>query len=376
MKRIFWMTFLALGAAALGGCPIYPDSGSHRYCDNTGCYDCPTDGYTSSCVGWQCTSDAECPSGYSCGSSGYCINGAGPDGGIVVPPPGSCSSSAGCPTGQSCGANNQCAPGDCTNNGCPAPLVCKLTPGSGPQCVSLGDGGHPVDSGVDSPPFSGCHNDSECIALGPGAKCLDGTCVAASDQCWDTTQCPNNESCVNGVCTPGCDGTHPCPTGYSCSVSDGGTSGVCSGNPNPCGSSGETCPANTTCVDQHCVPPCSPTGTCPTGEVCVDNGCVPDQKPNPFVCSVDGQAGQGTPSAPCQVGSICLHHGCYKACDPEAGNSCATFDPKYNVCRSVASTSGSYYVCSSPTNLGGQCDPTAGKACPISSEICIDGYCR
>jgi hypothetical protein len=375
MKRIFWMTLLGLGAVALGGCPIYPDNGSHRYCDYTGCYSCPDNTYSDSCVGWQCNGDSDCPQGYSCNADNVCSSGG--DGGVFTPDasPG-CASNANCPSGQSCGADDQCHPGDCTSNGCPAPLVCKLSGGS-PQCVSLGaDGGtvHP-DSGTDAPPFTGCNNDSECIALGPGAKCLDGTCVAAANQCSDTTQCPNSESCVNGVCTPACSGSMPCPTGYSCNiVADGGSSGVCSGNPNPCGSGGQTCPGGTTCVDQHCVQPCSPTGTCPTGEVCVDNGCVPNQKPQ-FVCNVDGQAGDGQPGD-CAVGSLCLHHSCYIACDPEAGaTACKTAD-QFNQCKSVTTSGGSYYVCGSATNLGGECDPTQGKACANSSDVCVDGYCK
>jgi hypothetical protein len=32
-------------------------------------------------------------------------------------------------------------------------------------------------------------------------------------------------------------------------------------------------------------------------------------------------------------------------------------------------------VCGSSTNLGSQCDPTSGLACP-NSGVCIDGYCH
>jgi hypothetical protein len=109
--------------------------------------------------------------------------------------------------------------------------------------------------------------------------------------------------------------------------------------------------------------------------VCVDNGCIPDQKPNPFTCGTDGQPGDGQPGD-CKAGSTCLHHSCYISCNPEAGaTACQTAD-QFNQCKSVTSTSGSYYVCGSSTNLGSQCDPTTGKTCPNSSEICVDGFCH
>jgi hypothetical protein len=47
----------------------------------------------------------------------------------------------------------------------------------------------------------------------------------------------------------------------------------------------------------------------------------------------------------------------------------------FPLCKPVTTSSGTYDVCGSSTNLGNQCDPTQGMNCS-GSEVCIDGYCR
>lgn len=352
MKKRFWMTLFGLGAAAvLAGCPIYSDNSGR------------CDGYYSDCnSGTQCSSDFDCPTGTVCGASNYCVS---------TQPVGEggtrCTKPSDCPTGQNCGSDLTCHLGDCTNTQCPTGYTCKLSGGT-VQCVGNGADGGFSEGG---PPFTGCHNDAECSASGAGSKCLNGTCVKPADQCSDATQCPANELCVGGVCTPACDATHPCPTGYTCDTANG----VCSGNTTPCGAGGTTCPASLTCVDQHCVTPCGqPGNTCPSGLVCVDGGCIPNQIPN-FVCGTEGQPGDGK-SGNCAVGSLCLHHNCYIACSPDAGtDACKTAD-KFNVCKQVTTSTGTYSVCGSTSNLGSQCDPTTGKQCPSSTNVCVDGFCK
>jgi hypothetical protein len=349
--------FFGLGAVILGGCPIYPDSRDHWVClDNGTCYRCPDDYYSNDCYTAGCGGNYDCPSGSTC-SNGQCIgSGYVPDGSSG----GQCTRPSDCPSGQNCGADDKCHPGDCSNSGCPSGYQCKLSGGS-LQCVGGGvpEGG-PTDSG-----FTGCHNDSECTPS--GAKCLDGVCYAPADQCFDTTQCPANEQCVAGVCTPGCGtGQPPCPTGFSCDPK----TLVCSGNPTPCGSTsdGGTCAPGTVCAEDHCVAPCGAGNTCPTGQVCVAGGCLPDQKPQ-FTCSKEG-----TQDA-CAVGSICIHHSCYIACNPDAGTDACKNADKFNQCKSVSTGSGTYSVCGSASNLGSQCDPTQGKLCP-GAGVCIDGFCH
>jgi hypothetical protein len=346
MKRFFGHVLFAplfLGAAALlGGCPIY--GGHQSYC---------SDSYYDSDCSSDCSSSYDCPSGSSCSSYGRCVSATPPP-----PPPTtgtSCTQPADCPSGQSCGTDDKCHVGDCSSTGCPSGFVCKLESGQ-LQCTSVSatDGGQP---------FTGCKNDGACASKGTGAKCLNGDCVAAVDQCSDATQCPSGSQCVQGACTPSCDATKPCPTGFSCDLGKG----VCSGNATPCGASSQ-CTSNTTCVDEHCVDPCGPGNTCKGGLVCVDGGCTPDEKPQ-FVCVAEGQKDA------CATGSICLHHSCYIGCSADAGATACQAADKFNQCKQVKTSTGTYPVCGSSGNLGTECDPTQSKNC-ASPLICIDGFCR
>ncbi len=328
MKRIFSMLVVGgVAVVALGGCPIYTDDG-HAPINS-------------------CSSKSDCPVGYSCDvSSGSC----------VAPVGGTCNSPAECATGQTCGSDNICHPGDCSTWSCLSGYSCKVQGGAA-SCVK--DTTPKPDSG-----FTGCANDQACASSGAGAKCLNGTCVLPADQCSDTTQCNNGYQCVQGVCTPGCSGSLPCPTGFSCDTNKG----VCTGNPSPCASDNQ-CSGGNICIEQHCVAPCGTSNKCGAGLICVGGGCIPDQKPQ-FICSVEGKQDA------CASGSLCLHHSCYIACDSsaDAGTQCKSAD-KFNVCKSVVTASGQYSVCGSSSNLGSDCDPTIAKNC-AGGLICIDGFCR
>lgn len=369
MKRIFSYVLFGLTATALpavlGGCPIYSEDRGQRVClDNGQCYSCPGDYYSSQCYSASCGSTYDCPSGYVCNGYGSCVSGGGV--GVYTPPDAagggtSCTSPADCGSGQNCGTDDQCHPGDCSSSGCPSGYVCKLSGGS-LQCVGSGgvkDGG----AGDSSTPPVDCHNDTECKHAGD--KCLDGKCVAPADQCSDATQCPNAEQCVQGVCTPSCDATKPCPTGYTCD-----TNKVCTGNPTPCGAAADagTCAGNTTCVEQRCVDKCGAGNTCSGGLVCVDGGCIPDQKPQ-FACAQEGAKDL------CANGSLCLHHSCYIGCDPDAGATACQSADRFNQCKQVQTSSGTYAVCGSATNLGTECDPTRNLLC-TAGKVCIDGFCK
>jgi hypothetical protein len=366
MKRILGLALLALGGLGLFGCPVYPGGGGGERCDD---YGGPC-GYPSG----NCQTSNDCNYGWSCTNS------------VCTPPSqgGSCYSPSQCPAGQNCGSNNQCTSSLCSVAGCPNGYTCELAGGS-LQCVlspdsgllpdatvdgNAGDSSVPdsgtVDSGGDTSTFTGCTSDSACAAMGAGAKCLDGVCYSASNQCSDSTQCPNSGECVNGVCTPACSATIPCPTGFTCDLQNS----VCTGNSSPCGAAdgGGACSAGTTCVQEHCVTPCDEAGACSGGLVCVDGGCIPNQQPK-FVCNMEGVQDL------CMAGSICLHHNCYIGCNPEAGATACQNAAQFNICKQVSTSTGTYNVCGSATNLGNQCDPTQGQNC-TSPEICIDGYCR
>jgi hypothetical protein len=351
MKRAISFVLFGFGAAALGGCPIYNDSRYDRVCVSGDCYDCPDPYYSSSCYPHSCSDSTDCPSGYSCDSSHRCQSTNG------VPPTGGggslCTQPSDCAAGSNCGADNRCHAGDCASTGCPSNFVCKLSSGV-PQCVPVGSG--PAGG------TSTCQSDQDCPTPA-GSKCLSGSCVAPQDQCADATQCPGGSQCVQGACTPSCSASTPCPTGFSCDTAKG----VCTGNAGACTDTSQ-CTGGTVCVEQHCVNQCGTGGTCPAGLVCLDGGCTPDQKPV-FTCSVDGQQDA------CQAGSICLRHSCYIGCDADAGADACKNADKFNVCKTVTTSSGPHSVCGSTSNLGTDCDPTQGKNC-ASPLICIDGYCR
>lgn len=354
MKRAVSFVLFGLGTAVLFGCPIYPEGRDHRVCIGGECYDCPDSYYSAGCDAWTCNDGLDCPSGYTCTSDHRCRF---TDGDPNAPDEGTaCTKPSDCPAGTNCGADNKCHAGDCSTTGCPSSFVCRLGSGEGgvPACVPIGgDGGGGTSS---------CKADKDCPSPA-GSKCLTGKCTAPADQCVDATQCPGEAQCVQGACTPSCSATKPCPTGYGCDT----TKGVCTQNPTPCTSSTQ-CNGGKTCVQEHCVDPCGPDGKCAAGLVCIDGGCTPEQNPV-FTCTTDGSQGN------CQVGSICLRHSCYIGCDADAGAEACKNADKFNQCKSVTTSSGTYSVCGSTTNLGTECDPTQGKNCD-ASKICIDGYCK
>ncbi len=332
MKYVFSFVLLGLGAAALGGCPIYSDDDRvSRACVGGGCEDAV------------CSSASDCPAGYGCSSDNRCRPVSGGTGSS------SCSKPSDCASGN-CGADHQCHPGNCSTTGCPTNFVCKLSGGVA-MCEAVGTGNEGV--------ASLCKSDSDCPTPA-GSKCLSGSCVAPQDQCVDATQCPNGTPCVDGACTPACSASKPCPTGYACDAK-----GFCTGNAGSCTSSTQ-CAGGKACVQQHCVDACWPGGACGVGLVCVDGGCTPDQKPA-FTCVTDGQRDK------CQDGSICLRHSCYIACDADAGPDACKNADSFNVCKSVTTSSGAHSVCGSATNLGSECSPTTSCA---SAQVCIDGFCK
>jgi len=347
MKRAVSFALFGLGTAVLFGCPIYPADRDHRVCLGGECYDCPDSHYDDDCSAWTCNSGLDCPTGYTCTDHRCRYTSTNP------PPSGTaCTKPSDCPSGN-CGADNKCHAADCSTTGCPSTFVCRLGSGANgvPACVPIGGEG---GGGT-----SACHSDNDC----GGSKCLTGKCVPPQDQCVDATQCLGDAQCVQGACTPSCSENKPCPTGYACDTGKG----VCTNNPTPCTSSAQ-CTGGTTCVQEHCVSPCGPGGTCGAGLVCLDGGCTPDEKPV-FTCNTDGTQDN------CQAGSICLRHSCYIGCDADAGAEACKNADKFNQCKPVTTSSGTYSVCGSTSNLGTDCDPTQSKNC-TAPQVCIDGYCK
>lgn len=352
IKHAVTFVLSGLGVAVLAGCPIYADDHSQRVCVGGQCYSCGDSYYSSDCTGFTCETSTDCPSGYACDTSGQCS--ASTDAST-----GSCTKPADCAAGSTCGADDACHSGTCAASGCPTGYVCKLDTNSNgvPACAASGS----VPGGGIT---STCKSDTDCMAdATAGSKCLTGSCVTPADQCADATQCGNGYQCVNGACTPACNASVTCPTGYACDTAKG----VCTVNPTTCSSSSQ-CNGGTVCVDQHCVTACNADATCASGLVCVDGGCTPDERPI-FTCATDGAQDA------CQAGSICLRHSCYIGCNADAGATACKAADNFNVCKTVTTSSGVHDVCGSATNLGTECDPTQAKNC-ASPLICIDGYCK
>lgn len=390
MNRLSLLGFVGVLAGALAGCPIY-DDGPHGEA-------------TGGCKGRDCDEPL---------------------------PAGACSSAADCDLNETCGSDNECHPGDCTFWGCASPLQCVIRPedntavcedagasvgaggagaggsntgGSNPTGTggSGGDGpiegavycGNPDDCAASETcaPDGTCHTescktigciygyacsgnntcepanpaacgaDTDCSGAGSGFLCVSGICTAPADQCSDQTQCKAGNKCVDGKCTASCTADSDCATGYACDQS----LSICSKPASTCMITNDCGSATSVCVDGACVPR-SDGAACPKGTVWVENGCVPDQAAT-FFCAADGV--QGT----CAAGSICLHHNCYISCASPNTTACDNL-PSFNICKSVTTSTGTYSVCGSSQNLGGECDPTQGLDCG-NADVCMDGFCK
>jgi hypothetical protein len=276
----------------------------------------------------------------------------------------------GCPSGQVCVVRNgraQCQTLSSSSGSSGSSTSSSSSSSSGGSSsgrIDAGPDGSKPDSGV-----RGCNSDTECVASkGAGARCLSGTCTAPDDLCNDSTQCRDNQRCVEGACTATCSANKPCPAGFGCNLEKG----VCTENPKACAEGGSQCSAGETCVQARCVPSCGTNGQCGAGLICVNDGCVPDTRPV-FSCSVNGEIGNGAPGK-CAVGSVCLRKSCYISCDPQNVDSCKSAD-KFNKCKTVPVAASSVNVCGSDENLGNECNLQENKPCSAGA-ICIDGFCK
>lgn len=370
MKRALSLALVGAAAALLFGCPIYEDGREDRVCTASGCYVCPDDYFTSDCVPWTCRTSRDCPGAYVCGVGGYCVA----DGtGVIQPTPAtpSCSASRPCSTGLTCGADGLCHTQDCVAVGC-ASGECVVRSGVASCTTSGTDGGTSVTTCTTDDQCNGGRADGGADGGAGTRRCLSGQCYEPSQQCTDTTHCLGGAVCVDGACRPSCGGSKACPASYQCDAARG----VCVGNTEPCSTTSQ-CPSGSVCSVGRCVAPCAPGGGCASDLVCVAGGCVANETPS-FACNADGRLADGV-QGECREGSICLRRSCYIACTQsdggasDGGGGCRAADV-FNVCKSVATSSGSFAVCSSATGLGTECGPTAAPC--TGGKVCIDGTCR
>ncbi|MCK6591698.1 MAG: hypothetical protein L6Q76_29430, partial [Polyangiaceae bacterium] len=278
------------------------------------------------------------------GAGGSSSGGAGGGGPATV----YCGNPGDCAVGETCAPDGTCKAGDCSKLGCIFGYFC----------------GGDLTCKPSNP--AACGADADCAGAGAGFLCVNGLCTAPADQCSDQTQCQPGHKCADGKCVASCVSNADCPEGYACNAN----LSLCINAATPCVLTNDCGSKDLVCVDGACVPR-SDGATCPPGTVWVENGCVPDQAAT-FTCNTEGQPGDGQ-QGNCAVGSICLHHNCYISCEPPNDNACNGLS--FNVCKAVATSSGTHKICGSNQNLGGECDPTLGNDCP-GGQVCLDGYCK
>lgn len=208
-------------------------------------------------------------------------------------------------------------------------------------CTADGDccGALVCDGGVCQPPRGGGSSHGKCG--GEETKCR-GTCTDLQSDPSNCGSCGNvcgsDQTCVSGVCQ-----TAACPAGFA--NCDGNAANGCETNidtdPNNCGACGNVCGSGQVCVGGVCQAVTAPT--CPAGSAC-------------------GDACADSTSGHCQCGTT--HDGssvCYDFWDAPgcAGGSC-TVDGD---CAAYGSSS---------TCISGFCT-TPGNYCSADSD-CVSGY--
>ena len=353
--------FIALGAVLLSailatGCPVYSDTAPYGSAG--------------------CRFATDCPNGYRCTASGYCVpappigptgrtdagqsDGPASDAPVDVLPGDTfsgddgtavtfCGNPSDCFADETCGTDGTCHRGDCSTISCINQFQCavSITTPSGLACVH-------ADS-------RGCGSDRECAR---SSRCVDGRCIPLGELCTDRSQCAPGHACVEGKCIATCEMDSQCPTGFLCSTQVP----VCNLQEAQCTGTLDCGRKDRVCVDGACVPRCGAAGVCGDGGagICVDNGCVPSQKPR-VTCQIDGSS--------CGAGQICVHQSCYTSCQAPNAGACAALAAT-PLCKTVTVGTTSYAICGTTQTLGSECDPTADKPCSLAAQTCVDGFCR
>lgn len=274
--------------------------------------------------GCACTQDDQCNTGYSCIQTGQ--------GGVCVQ---YCGSSTTYPKGS---AGSACNNGQC-NDG----ASCYRISGSQDLCM------RPCRSNSD------CTYGGRCYQLGGQAFCL----------CQGNTECRNSQACNKGVlgqfgggaCTT-TGSSSQCPTGFSCTEVQQGTS-IC--QPGNTGGPGAKCGGT--------------SGGCKDGLQCVQTS----QGATSGICIEDC-----TSSNQCKLGGQCVIQasggtkfcGCFNQSQCTNGQKCDMVLGQAGICTSGGS--------SGTCNNNGSCDSASGENCSNcaadcacqNGETCQSGICR
>lgn len=272
-----------------------------------------------------------------------------------------------------CGSSNPNCEGDsCVDAGPPDALLTCADP-SGPQC----DASQLCRNGV-------CVENT-CATANPctGSDACTLTCVPTVDRCANV-QCPDEQTCVDGACVPGCFAPSAClnmdcaddeycqfgacrplvPCALDCG--EGFTCHVTCIPPNPC--DGVTCAGNEFCYQGQCiVNPCHNV-QCAAGEVCNGGTCVATC--NCGDCGPNGECvNNQCVCAPDCAGKACGDDdGCGGQCDvqcPEGGQyDCRPDNVGDFVCQCVGSCTGK--ACGADDGCGNECN----GSCAMSGDAC------
>ena len=222
-------------------CSSDSECGEDEICESGCCVDNKCDGKAI------CSSNAECPTGYSCSAEGCC--------------------EAICKNGaKTCSRETDCAEGQICTGGC-CEFPCRYCTedancGSGYVC----EGNCCAKSECEL-----CSSDGDCSS---GEICVNECCV--KPQC-EAPECSNNEDCgENYVCNGGCcvdNGCDACTTDEDCSLGQSCNSGCCGAKPFV------VCPEGVT--------PCENAKDCASGEMCNSGCCEQMECPSRMACTSD-----------------------------------------------------------------------------------------
>jgi hypothetical protein len=187
-----------------------------------------------------------------------------------------------------------------------------------------------------------CTDVSQCA---PGDSCLGGLCLPG---CNHDYECGVGKVCANGLCTAGCSTEVTCATGYKC------VAGAClvdAQNPQCTGPS--DC-GGMLCVGGLCTTACKANKDCAPGELCdsVTGSCFPDPTPKPVCTSTCPGAGQV-----CGADGYC-HYSCTTV------NACKLIDNRFVACDAG--------FCKTQEEVSPDCDLT--HPCP-NNGTCISNKC-
>lgn len=172
---------------------------------------------------------------------------------------------------------------------------------------------------------AGCNPEEDCTATG---------CAAPQTICKYSSECGDDEVCVEGQCLASCAAT-ACSDGFTCNK------GVC--KPSGDGSSPPACVDDAECGD---------------GKYCNQGACAVDTRPKPN-CTTDDQCG-GTAATP----KKCLAGFCKFTCTSD--QHCRTIDNRIGHCAKDG-------VCRTSSEVNAACTEPGQCA---DGTICIDNQCR